>query len=274
MKGLVDARPLFHRREIPHPHPALAHGQHPGRLQHAPLQRLRDPQLVARAAVGQQALQPGRHRQAGQRPRYRRPAGGRPRQPALGLHQPDPLPGPARRLQLLEPPAEPAHGRRRLQRQRPAQPAGTGGSPGSRPARPHRRPWRAAGPLRRRPRRPGGGRGPPVAGRGFAPVAAGLHWRPAVGLSQRGADGRFQLQGRTPGNAGAVPEDPAAATGLHRADLPQLAARPRHRPHPGQQWPAHPHRGSRAGRVLRSPRAGQPASPTASSSIRCRRRTA
>jgi endonuclease/exonuclease/phosphatase family metal-dependent hydrolase len=30
-------------------------------------------------------------------------------------------------------------------------------------------------------------------------------------IPQRGADGRLQLPGRTPGNAGAVPEDPAAA---------------------------------------------------------------
>ncbi len=103
-----------------------AQRQHPGRLQHAPLQRLRDAQLVARAAGRQQARQPGHDREAGRRARHRRPAGERPGQPAFGLHQPDPLPGRARRLRLLEPPAQPPRRRRRLQRQRPAEQARAG----------------------------------------------------------------------------------------------------------------------------------------------------
>jgi endonuclease/exonuclease/phosphatase family metal-dependent hydrolase len=46
----------------PYTDPALADGQHPGRLKYPPLQRLCDPQLVTCAAGGSQAQQPGRDR--------------------------------------------------------------------------------------------------------------------------------------------------------------------------------------------------------------------
>ena len=68
----------------------------PGRVPGAT--RLRDAQLVARVARGQQARQPGCDRAARGRPRHRRPQGKRPRQPALGVHQPDALPRPTRWL--------------------------------------------------------------------------------------------------------------------------------------------------------------------------------
>ena len=66
--------------------------------------------------------------QAGRRARHRRPAGKRSGQPALGVHQPDALPRRARRLRLLEPPAQPPRRQLRLQRQRPAEQARTGRS--------------------------------------------------------------------------------------------------------------------------------------------------
>lgn len=56
---LTDPRDVFPGREFPpYTDPALADGQHPGRLKYPPLQRLCDPQLVTCAAGGSQAQQP------------------------------------------------------------------------------------------------------------------------------------------------------------------------------------------------------------------------
>ena len=48
----------------------------------------------------------------------------------------------------------------------------------------------------------------------------------------------------------------ASKTFVCIVDPSKQVPRSRHRPHPGQQRPADPHRGSRTGRVLRSPRPG------------------